>query len=119
MAYWVPKDKNPLLLAKEDRLAKSGGETPPFEDGEARSQALARAIRHLAATDIGVAVHAVVEGDQRTENLGRGETYIALATASTTVFRYVRSAGSGRPDRQRAALHALSLLRRHLLGLDA
>lgn len=101
-----------------DRLAESGGEKPPFKDGELRSKALARAIRKLAGTDIGISVHAVAEGDQRAENLGRGETYIALATADSEIVRHVRSAGSGRPDRQRAALHALSLLRRHLLGLD-
>lgn len=101
-----------------DRLAESGGEKPPFQDGESRSKALARAIRKLAGTDIGISVHAVAEGDQRAENLGRGETYIALATADSEIVRHVRSAGSGRPDRQRAALHALSLLRRHLLGLD-
>lgn len=101
-----------------DRLAESGGEKPPFNDGEARSMALARAIRRLAGTDIGLSVHAVAEGDQRTQNLGSGETYLALATAEGETVRHVRSAGSGRPDRQRAALHALSLLRRHLLGLD-
>ncbi len=101
-----------------DRLAESGGEKPPFEDGESRALALARAIRRLAGTDIGMAVHAVTEGDQRSENLGRGETYVALVTTDGETVRHVRSAGSGRPDRQRAALHALSLLRRHLLGLD-
>ncbi len=100
-----------------DRLAESGGELPPFKDGESRSRALARAIRRLAGTEIGLSVHAVAEGDQRTENLGRGETYLALATKDSETVRHVRSAGSGRPDRQRAALHALSMLRRHLLGL--
>lgn len=102
-----------------DRLAKSGGENPPFADGESRAKALARATRKLAGTDIGLAVHAVAEGDQRTENLGRGETYLALATDNGETVRHVRSAGSGRPDRQRAALHGLSLLRRHLLRLDS
>lgn len=101
-----------------DRLATSGGETPPFDDGEDRAKALARSTRQLAATDIGIAVHAVAEGDQRTENLGRGETYVAIATEGSEIVRHVRSAGSGRPDRQRAALHALSLLRRHLLGIE-
>lgn len=100
-----------------DRLAISGEETPPFKDGKTRSMALARAIRRMAGTEIGIAVHAVPEGDQRAENLGRGETYVSLATANSERSRHVRSAGSGRPDRQRAAMHALSLLRRHLLGL--
>jgi len=101
-----------------DRLAASAGEAPPFADGEARARALARAIRKLSGTQIGIAVHAVAEGDQRAENLGRGETFVVLATANGEKVRHVRSAGRGRPDRQRAAMHALSLLRRHLLGLD-
>jgi nicotinamide-nucleotide amidase len=100
-----------------ERLARAGGEVPPFPDGEARARALARAVRKLSATRIGLAVHAVAEGDQRTENLGRGETYFALATDSGERIRHVRSAGRGRPDRQRAAMNALSLMRRHLLGL--
>ena len=100
-----------------DRLAVSGGEKPPFPDGAARSAALARATRRMAGTEIGLAVHAVPEGDQVAENLGRGETYVTLVTADSETSRHVRSAGSGRPDRQRAAMHALSLLRRHLLGL--
>ncbi|MDA0232463.1 MAG: CinA family nicotinamide mononucleotide deamidase-related protein [Chloroflexi bacterium] len=100
-----------------DRLAISGGERPPFPDGAARSAALARAIKHMAGTEIGLAVHAVPEGDQQAENLGRGETYVTLVTADSVRARHVRSAGSGRPDRQRAAMHALSLLRRHLQGL--
>jgi nicotinamide-nucleotide amidase len=100
-----------------DHLAASGGEKPPFPDGAARSAALARAIMQMAGTQIGLAVHAVPEGDQQAENLGRGETYVTLVTADSERTRHVRSAGGGRPDRQRAAIHALSLLRRHLLGL--
>ena len=100
-----------------DRLAISGGEKPPFPDGATRSLALARAIKRMAETEIGLAVHAVPEGDQQAENLGRGETYVSLVTTHSEKTRHVRSAGSGRPDRQRASMHALSLLRRHLLGL--
>ncbi len=100
-----------------ERLAISGGKKPPFADGEARSKALARAIRQISGTEIGLAIHAVPEGDQKAENLGRGETYVTLATANSERTRHVRSAGRGRPDRQRAAMHALSLLRRHLLNL--
>jgi hypothetical protein len=42
---------------------------------------------------------------------------VTLVSADSEQVRHVRSAGSGRPDRQRAGMHALSLLRRHLLGL--
>ncbi|MBT3942314.1 MAG: CinA family nicotinamide mononucleotide deamidase-related protein [Chloroflexi bacterium] len=101
-----------------ERLASSGGETPPFADGPERAAALSRAVRVVSGATLGVAVHAVEEGDQRTENLGRGETYIAVTDADGTHTRHVRSAGRGVPDRRRAALSSLSLVRRVLMGLN-
>lgn len=101
-----------------ERLVKAGGENPPFENGEERSKALARAVRKLTGASLGLAVHAVAEGDQRAENLGKGETYIALASDDGDRVRHVRSAGRGRPDRQRAAMHSLSMVRRQLLNLS-
>jgi hypothetical protein len=50
-------------------------------------------------------------------NLGRGETYIVVSGPNGERTRHVRSAGRGGPDRQRAAMGALSLFRRELLGL--
>jgi nicotinamide-nucleotide amidase len=101
-----------------ERLARAGGESPPFTDGPERAAVLSRAVRTVSGAAIGVAVHAVEEGDQRTENLGRGETYIAVTDADGTHTRHVRSAGRGAPDRRRAALSSLSLVRRVLMGLD-
>ena len=101
-----------------ERLARAGGESPPFTDGPERAAALSRAIRVVSGATLGVAVHAVEEGDERTENLGRGETYIAVTDADGTYTRHIRSAGRGVPDRRRAALSSLSLVRRVLLGLD-
>lgn len=101
-----------------DRLARAGGESPPFAGGPERAAALSRAVRAVSGATLGVAVHAVEEGDQRTENLGRGETYIAVTDTDGTHTRHVRSAGRGVPDRRRAALSSLSLVRRVLLGLD-
>lgn len=101
-----------------ERLARAGGEAPPFPDGAARAAALARAVRTTSGADIGLAVHAVEEGDLRTENLGRGQTFIALDAAAMTADRHIASAGRGRPDRTRGTMNALSLLRRALLGLD-
>jgi nicotinamide-nucleotide amidase len=101
-----------------ERLARAGGESPPFADGPESAAALSRAIRAVSEATLGVAVHAIEEGDQRTENLGRGETYIAVTDADGTHARHVRSAGRGAPDRRRAALSSLSLVRRVLLGLD-
>jgi len=101
-----------------ERLARAGGESPPFTDGPERAAVLSRAVRTVSGAALGVAVHAVEEGDQRTENLGRGETYIAVTDADGTHTRHVRSAGRGAPDRRRAALSSLSLVRRVLMGLD-
>lgn len=103
----------------QERLLKAGGEKlPASADGAERAAALARAVRMFSGADLGIAVHGVPEGDQQAENLGRGETYITIAGDGVSRSRQVRSAGRGRPDRQRAAMHVLSLLRRELLGLE-
>ena len=100
-----------------EKIARSGGETPPFADGAERAEALARSIRKTTGATYGLAVHGTEEGDQRTENLGKGETYIVVSGPDGERTRHVRSAGRGGPDRQRAAMGALSLFRRELLGL--
>ena len=101
-----------------EKIARAGGENPPFEDGAERAAALARAIRQTSGAMYGIAVHGVEEGDQRTENLGRGETYIVVSGPNGERARHVRSAGRGAPDRRRAAMGTLSLFRRELLGIS-
>ncbi len=101
-----------------EKIARAGGENPPFEDGAERAAALARAIRQTSGATHGIAVHGVEEGDQRTENLGRGETYIVVSGPNGERARHVRSAGRGAPDRRRAAMGTLSLFRRELLGIS-
>ncbi len=101
-----------------EKIARAGGENPPFEDGAERAAALARAIRQTSGATYGIAVHGVEEGDQRTENLGRGETYIVVSGPTGERARHVRSAGRGAPDRRRAAMGTLSLFRRELLGIS-
>ena len=101
-----------------DKIASEGGEKPPFANGEDKAIALARAIKHTAEATYGIAVHGVEEGEQRSENLGKGETYIAVSGPFGERSRHVRSAGRGAPDRKRAAMGAMSLLRRELLQLD-
>ncbi|MDP6666948.1 MAG: CinA family nicotinamide mononucleotide deamidase-related protein [Dehalococcoidia bacterium] len=100
-----------------ERVALAGGETPPFAGGAERAAALARAIRKTAGATYGIAVHGAEEGDQRAENLGRGETFIVISGPNGERTHHVRSAGRGIPDRRRAAMGALSLFRRELLGL--
>ena len=101
-----------------EKIARAGGENPPFEDGAERAAALARAIRQTSGATYGIAVHGVEEGDQRTEHLGRGETYIVVSGPNGERARHVRSAGRGAPDRRRAAMGTLSLFRRELLGIS-
>jgi nicotinamide-nucleotide amidase len=101
-----------------EKIALAGGETPPFADGAERAAALARAVRKTTGAIYGIAVHGAEEGDQRTENLGRGETYIVVSGPNGERTRHVRSAGRGEPDRQRAAMGALSVFRQELLGLS-
>ncbi len=101
------------------RLSEAGGETPPLSDGLDWAVTLSRAIKVVSGATLGVAVHAVEEGDQQTENLGRGDTYIAVTYENVTSTRHIRSAGRGVPDRRRATLSSLSLVRRVLLGRTA
>jgi nicotinamide-nucleotide amidase len=100
-----------------EKLARSGGESPPFTNGAERAGALARAIKKTAGATYGIAVHGTEEGDQRAVNLGKGETYIVVSGPDGERTRHVRSAGRGGPDKQRAAMGALSLLRSELRGL--
>ena len=100
-----------------DRLigAQNGNEI----SGEQRAIALARAIREHSGASIGIAVHGITESaetENSAVNLGRGDTYIVICDAEKTEVRHVRSAGSGAPDRRRAAMYAFGTLRQHLLG---
>ena len=100
-----------------DRLigAQNGNEI----SGEQRAIALARAIREHSGASIGIAVHGITESAETANsavNLGRGDTYIVICDAEKTEIRHVRSAGSGAPDRRRAAMYAFGTLRQHLLG---
>lgn len=99
------------------RLARAAEIGFPAQDGEAHAFAMATAVRKTSGASLGLAVHAVEDAGERTENLGKGQTYVAVVGEAWTNSRTVQSAGRGRPDRRRAAVHALSLLRRTLLGL--
>ncbi|NQU97507.1 MAG: CinA family nicotinamide mononucleotide deamidase-related protein [Chloroflexi bacterium] len=101
-----------------ERFAATVGDSPPLTDGAALTHSLASAVRAVSGADLGLAVHAVEQRGQTAENLGRGETYLALVGDGIAASRQVQSAGRGRPDRRRAAVHALSLVRRALLGLE-
>ena len=84
------------------------------EDHVSLTDELARAVRIASGTDLGLAVHVVPLGERPSENLGQGNTYMAVASARTIKNRAYNYAGSGRPDRTRISLSALDLVRRML-----
>ena len=86
--------------------------------GEERAKTLANSIREHSGAKIGIAVHGVAEtheAENTAMNLGRGDTYIVISEANGTKLRHVQSAGSGAPDRRRAAMYAFGTLRQHLI----
>ena len=76
---------------------------------------LARAVRIGAAATYGIAVHGVTGSDSEALNLAQGDTYIVVDDGQQVTKRHVRTAGSKAPDRRRAAMNALGLLRTCLL----
>ena len=87
--------------------------------GQERANALADAIREHSGATIGIAVHGIPESPESENsavNLGRGDTYIVISDENGSEMRHVQSAGSGVPDRRRAAMYAFGTLRQHLLA---
>ena len=84
--------------------------------GEQRTIALAEAIRQHSGATLGIAVHGIPEVEGSAVNLAKGDTWIVVSDATKSEMRHVRSAGSGAPDRRRAAMYAFGTLRQHLLA---
>ena len=80
--------------------------------------ALARAVRERSGSTYGVAIHGVAGLDNEALNLAEGDTYVVVDDGRTVAERHVRTAGSKPPDRRRAAMNALGLLRTCLLERD-
>ena len=86
-----------------------------LQDQVALTNELAQSVRTRGEAQLGLAVHVVPHGDQPSENLGRGKTYIALAGPGIVRNRTYEYAGRGRPDRTRISLNAMDLVRRTLM----
>ncbi len=99
-----------VLAAEGDGL-----DIPTADDQTALTDRLAEAVRKAAGADLGLPVHGVAEGDQPSENLGQGTTYVSVAWRDRIRNRAYSFAGRGRPDRTRLSLNALDLVRRVLL----
>ena len=91
-----------------------------LQDPVALTDELAWSVRHQAACDFGLALHALADpGSSKIENLARGQSYVALTDGEKFIKRQSTSAGRGQYDRTRMTLNALDLLRTALLeGMD-
>ena len=88
-------------------------------DPETLAEALAWAVRAQADTDLGLALHAVADPDERAENLARGQTFVAITDGKGFRRRKYSYGGRGRPDRERMSLNAVELVRMALIeGLE-
>jgi len=104
------------------RLLSSTGVTDvetAMSEQESLTEELASSIRSHASSDLGIAVHGVPAEGQTTQNLGQGETYVAVTDGQTTRTREYNMAGRGGPDRNRLSLYAIGLLREMLLERPA
>tara|TARA_Y100000588_G_scaffold284850_2_gene302508 strand:- start:1339 stop:2601 length:1263 start_codon:yes stop_codon:yes gene_type:complete len=78
---------------------------------------LAKSIQKYGKSDIGLALYAVLEkGESNTvQNLGKGQTYIAVTDGSHYKQKTYPFAGRGAPDQNRMSFNAMDLLRVALL----
>ena len=75
---------------------------------------LAKFIKTLSSSDIGFAYYGITNGDENVQNLGQGESYFAIFDRTSNKTKHVRSAGIGIPDKRRAIMSSLSLIRNFL-----
>ena len=73
--------------------------------------AMAKLAKTLSGSDLGLALHGVEEEGIKTQNLGKGETYIAIVGNKFEEIKHIRSAGRGIPDKKRASMYALSMVK--------
>jgi nicotinamide-nucleotide amidase len=76
---------------------------------------LAWAVRAQAGSDLGLALYSIPDLTDRSENLARGQTFIAITDGKGCKTRVYHMAGRGRPDRTRMSFNALALVRLALL----
>ena len=97
------------------RLLEDTADEAVWDDPERLSQALARAVRARAGSDLGLAVHSRPDPTDTSENLARGQTFLAVADGAHVRTRSYNMAGRGRPDRTRMSFNALALVRLALI----
>lgn len=106
--------KERVLDVPAELLRRHGAVSPEV------ARAMAEGVRRLAGSDLGIGITGIAGPDGGTEEKPVGLVYIALAGADFCYVRETRPTGRylGRSFvRERAASHALDLVRRHLQGL--
>ena len=96
------------------RRLLGNAEAPP-EDAASLTKELARSVRALAGSTLGLAVHVVPGEEEQVENLGRGQTYVCVTDGAGYRSREYPYGGRGRPDRTRMSLNAIEQVRAALL----
>ena len=84
-------------------------------DPVALTDELAQAIRARAESDLGLALHAVPDPQERAENLAGGQTFVSVTDGVGFRSRTYNYGGRGLPDRTRMSLNAIELVRMALL----
>ena len=98
------------LTGEAGRTSSDGSDGP-----EELARQLAAAIRSQGGSDVGIALHAVLDPTERAENLGRGQTYVAVTDGEGFRERTYQFGGRGRPDQTRMSFNAVELLRLALM----
>ncbi len=86
-----------------------------LKDPQALVNKLALAVRAQAGSDLGLAVYSLPDHTDKSENLARGQTYMAITDGTGFKHRLYNMAGRGRPDRTRMSFNAMALVRLALL----
>ena len=110
VSYWS-EVKHSVLNVPQPLLDRCGAVSQPV------AGAMAQGVRALTGSDLAVAVTGVAgpEPDDRDNPVGL--VFAALSTPEGTYVREVHGAGSRERIRQKAANHALDLVRRYLMEL--
>ena len=104
-----------IVANGESTIRRLLGSAQPPEDAASLAKELARSVRRLARSTLGLAVHTVPAPDEQAENLGRGQTYICVTDGAGFRSREYPYGGRGRPDRTRMSLNAIEQVRAALL----
>lgn len=121
----APSKFDVALIGNNDNIAKklvtdcnhldhdSINNMPPSQ----LTRELAKSMRQYGRSDLGLALYAVLDSDESTivQNLGKGQTYIAVTNGSQYRERNYPFASRGKPDQNRMSFNGMELLRMTLI----